>query len=118
MAALEIHRGDTASFTTTILDGNDAPLDLTGKTLAFTAKRDKADAQADAIIAKTTGAGITHATQSELTLGQATITILPDDTEDLPTYSVALDYDIELTNGADTYTTEAGTLTVSADVTT
>jgi hypothetical protein len=116
MAALTMTRGSTALVTVTVIDGAGAALDLTGTTLRFTAKRSLRDAQADAVIAKATGAGITH--RSPESGGIADVDIEPADTSGLAPYPIALAYDVELVSGADVYATESGTLTVSPDSTT
>jgi hypothetical protein len=116
MAALTMTRGTSATVTVTILDGDGAALDLTGTTLHFTAKRSLRDAQADAVIAKVTGAGITHRTPQSG--GIADVAIAPADTSGLAPYPIALAYDVELVSGVDVYATESGTLTVSPDSTT
>ena len=92
-----ITRGDAATRTITVLDGTGAAVDLTAVTLKFTAKRRASDAQAAAVIAKSTGAGIVNQTQSGATLGKATLTILSADTASLEAYRVDLHYDIEAT---------------------
>jgi hypothetical protein len=116
MADLAMTRGTTALVTLTLVDGAGAALDLTGTTLRFTAKRSLRDAQADAVIAKVTGAGITHRTPQSG--GIADVAIAPADTSGLAPHPIALAYDVELVSGADVYSTETGTLTVSPDSTT
>lgn len=118
MAALSMTRGDSATITVTVVGGDGTPVDLTGKTLRFTAKQHAADAQAAAVMAKVTGAGITHQAQVGATRGLADVTITPADTVTVAAYPVAFVYDVQLTDGADTYTTETGSLTVRPDVTT
>lgn len=103
-------RGDNKTIRVTVSDAN-GPLNLTSKTLEFTAKRNKDDAAA--FIQKTTGAGITHLTQSGGTLGQADVALVAGDTSGLPAYGTTLFYEVELTDGSNTYTTEQGTLVVS-----
>ncbi len=118
MADHTLRRGDAATITVTVVDGNLAALDLTGKTLRFTAKRSVKDAQAAAVLAKVTGSGITHQTQSGATLGKADVAILPADTSGLPAHPTTLVYDVQLTDGTNPYTTETGTLSILPDTTT
>ena len=118
MAALTMTRGDSATITVTVVGGDGEPVDLTGKTLRFTAKASPADAQAEAIIAKSTDAGITHQAQTGATEGLADVTIDPADTVTVAAYPVAFVYDVQLTDGANTYTTETGSLVVRPDITT
>jgi hypothetical protein len=118
MAAHSMTRSTDTILTITVIDGADQPLDLTGKTLRFTAKRHMSDDQADAVIAKSSGNGITHLAQSGDTLGEAEVAIVPGDTATLPAYTVALFYDVELADGDERYQTESGTLSIMPDVTT
>lgn len=61
-----------------------ARVDLTGVGLTFMVKRRRSDADADAVITKTVGSGITLASpQTGDTKGKAYITLLEADTADL-----------------------------------
>jgi hypothetical protein len=87
----------------TVLNSAGAPQDLTGRTLNFRAKRNIADTDANAIIIKATGSGITHATQSGATLGQATIAIAAANTSTLPNHTVSLAAEVVLIDAAEPY---------------
>lgn len=50
--AFELVRGDDATITVSVLDDNDAPIDLTGYQIFFTAKKNLHDADADAVLSK------------------------------------------------------------------
>ena len=68
----------------TVVDENDAAVDLTGTTMTFMVKRRRTDDDADALITKAVGTGVTLATpQSGATKGIAYIALDPTDTEDL-----------------------------------
>lgn len=110
-------RGDSATIVLTVVDGAGAPLDLTGKTLIFTAKRAVVDPD-PGVFQKRTGAGIAiRSPQSGATKGVADVAILPADTAGLPAYRTTLIYDAELVDGGAVSTLETGTLTVAPDVT-
>lgn len=113
MSNIAIVRGDTAVLDVAITRSG-SPVDLTGATLWFTAKRAKSDPDAVAVIAKSTASGITVTSASG---GTATITIDPDDTSDL-TSATALVFDVQLKESGGRITTvDSGTLRVTLDVT-
>jgi hypothetical protein len=100
---LAMTRGRRRDFTVTVLNTAGDPQDLTGRSLKFLAKRNVADADGSAIITKATSSGITHATRSGPTLGQATIQVDVADTAALPNYSVALWCEVVLLDSAVPY---------------
>lgn len=112
MTDLTMYRGDDRDFTITATEDG-SPLDLTGATVRFTAKRDAVDADDAAVIAKTSDTGI--AIDEDPTTGVAVITIEAADTEDLRA-SATLVYDVQVTRGGRTLTVLAGHLAVIADV--
>jgi len=116
MSLLTMKRGDRAEFAITLTDVDTGlPLDLTTMTLRFTAKRRATDLDADALIAKTEGAGIT--VDVDPSTGLATLEIEPEDTEDL-TDLRSLYWDVQVDNGAgDVRTPLSGLLAISADIT-
>ena len=107
-------RGEYATRTVTILDGDGDALDLTGASVYFTATRRLSDAAAAALISKETGAGIEHLTQSGDTVGQATITFDPADTSSLEAYRVDLHFAVWAVIATHPYPTQRGTLTVNS----
>ena len=108
-------RGDSRSFALTLTDGAGAPLDLTDAALTFTAKRNLDDEDEDAVILKTDGAGIEVAVDP--TDGLATLTIDPEDTEDLA-HSIVLYWDLQVEDAVGGVQTPlSGRLSVKADVT-
>lgn len=112
MSDLAMTRGDSYTFTVSVLDGAGAALDLTGKTLRMTLVRQP---YAEVSIVKNTGTGITHQTQSGATLGKATVALDPADTSALPAYPVAFKGDVQVTSGGLPYTTEVLWLRVDPD---
>lgn len=115
--SLSMTRGDSATFQVSISGLTSSG--LTGCTLYFTAKKDISDSDASAQFQKSnTGGGITvtqagNATQA----GIATVTVVPADTNTLPSYQSVLQWDCTLIDTSGTHTTVAqGTLTVTADV--
>lgn len=76
MSVISLYRGDdrTASV--------DVTTDITGAELTFLVKARRHDADADAVITKTTGDGITV---TDASLGLATIALAAADTDDLDT---------------------------------
>lgn len=113
---LSMYRGDTKVVRLTI-SGLGAS-GLSGFDYWFTAKSEFSDADADAVIAKTT-ADFTVVTVGDAdTDGVVTVKILPADTSDLPDYDSRLRYDAQVKDSSDNVTTIAtGILTVKVDVT-
>lgn len=105
-------RGDTKYLHVRIANA-DGPLDLTGKTLRFTAKRSHSNTDAEAVTSKVSGDGIELMEET----GMAEIALDPADTRDLPARLVRLVYDVQLKSGSEVFTVAAGTLTVNPDVT-
>lgn len=110
---LEMYRGDTKVFDIAVTDPDTGGVvDLTGKTLAFMAKRSRTDADGSAVISKTTGAGIAN---TNAIGGLAALTIDPADTSALAE-TTQLEYDLQLTNGGQVFTVASDYLLVRADV--
>ena len=79
MTYLSIPRGDDGILDVVVTDRDTGdPIDLTGAELTFMVKRDRRDADADAILAKTVGSGITVAAP---TTGIAVVAIDAADTD-------------------------------------
>jgi hypothetical protein len=114
---LATYRGDNESFTVTVRDPAGAVVALTGATLRFTAKYRPSDVDADAIITKVTGAGITHdADQVGAGKGKATIAFVPSDTATLAA-PIVLVWDVQLRDAATLVQTVAGgSIRIRADV--
>jgi len=112
MTDFSMKRGDTFLIDHTITSGG-AAFDLTGKSLRFVAKRSVADADSAAVIVHTIGAGIVV---TNATGGLARTTISPADTTGLPALAQALAWELQLTDGSNVYSVDAGTLLVSPDV--
>jgi hypothetical protein len=117
MTRLATFRGDDETFVITVLDEAGDPLALTGATLRFTAKRRATDPDADLVISKTTGAGITHdADQVGAGKGKATIALVPGDTSAL-TGPTVLVWDLQLQDASTLVQTVAsGSLRIRADI--
>lgn len=118
MAILSMYRGDTKKLDFTITDpgqvGSPA-VNLTGKTLKFTLKRSVGDTDVNAITQKTIGSGIVV---TNAAAGQCRVTLSPADTAGLTdTRKVILQWDLQLTDGAEVTTVAAGQLTLTPDVT-
>lgn len=114
MSLLSMIRGDSVAFAVELTDGDGLPLDLTDLALTFTAKRRVSDGDARAIIQKTVAEGIT--VDDDPTLGLATLTIGPTDTEGLA--DRLLYWDIQVDDGSgDVKTPLSGVLLIGADVT-
>jgi hypothetical protein len=116
MTRLEMFRGDDESFDVSVyeVDGT-TPVDLTGATLRFTAKRRVSDADLDAVIELTTDDGtitVTNAGQ-----GKARLDVPAAQTFDL-TRDLRLLWDLQITDIADKVRTVAtGDLIIRRDVT-
>lgn len=110
---LQMTRGDDVEFNVVVTDQAGDPVDLTGIDLRFTAKRDSGDGDDDAIIVKTTGAGITVTDEAG---GLATISIDAADTDELGV-PASLTWDLQSTDeAAKVRTLAGGTLAISPDV--
>ena len=106
---LSMTRGDGRTFVLTLAD--EATF-LAGDTVRFTAKRRRTDADADAVIIKTSPDDITFVADE----ATATVTIDPADTADLEVTTLLV-FDWQVTaSGGDPVTVERGTLLVRADV--
>jgi hypothetical protein len=112
MTYLSMTRGDTQTFTLTLVDGSGDPLDLTDVALTFTAKRRYSDSDDDAVIRKTVDDGIV--VDEDPTTGLATVTIDPPDTSSLTARSLV--WDIQVDDG-DVRTPLSGRLAIQPDVT-
>lgn len=116
---LQITRGDeytgSRSLVVTVTDAAGAAVDLTGTSARFMAKRNRADADADAVISKSTGSGITLASpQTGATKGVAYIAIAAGDTDELearPYYC-----ELEATDSVGVITLATGALVIEPDL--
>jgi hypothetical protein len=118
MSLLSMTRGDKQAFEIAIVDADDVAVDLTGITITFTAKRRPTDADVDALIAKSTASGI--AVDADPSLGTATITLDPEDTEDLTERQIgrSLYWDVQIDDLAgDVRTPLSGRLAIASDQT-
>lgn len=119
MSTLQSFWGKDKNFTITITDQS-GRVDLGGKTLRFTAKKSRYDPDPP-LISKITGSGIANLTQAGATLGQATISIDPADTVNNKAFAAdridILEWDCDLTSGADTFTVDSGTWEIDPSVT-
>lgn len=97
MTRLSITRGDTRVYSITLTDADSEPLDLTGVSVTFTAKRSQLDSDEDAIISKAVGSGIAV---DDPETGIAVLTLDPEDTEDLPARTLRLFYDVQVVDAA------------------
>lgn len=116
MTAFSMYRGDDEALELTLLDADGVtPLDLTGCSIRFTAKRKDSDTDANAIIAKVTPSEIEI--DANPLLGLATVYIVPADTSAL-TAKTKLLWDVQVTDGAGlVHTVATGTLTILPDIT-
>jgi carbon monoxide dehydrogenase subunit G len=113
MTALSMTRGDDESFDVVVKTKAGVVVDITGMDLRFTAKRRVSDTDAQAVISKTTGAGIT--TTSAVN-GAARIDVEAADTTAL-TATTRLTWDLQGTDETGTVRTLArGGLRIEADV--
>src|SRR3990172_7530268 len=118
MSLLSMARGDKQAFEIAVVDADGVAVDLTGITITFTVKRRPTDTDAQAIISLSTAAGIV--TDYDPTLGTATITLDPEDTESLSDHIIArsLYWDVQIDDMAgDVRTPLSGRLAISADQT-
>jgi hypothetical protein len=116
MGQIQLIRGDSKVLTVSVTRNN-APYDLTGHTLRFTAKYRYSDPDSQAVFQLTSapGGGITV---TNATGGQARIEIEPVHTASLPPVRTRLVYDLQLTDGGGgVYTVDIGELVVAPDVT-
>lgn len=114
-------RGDTNILVVTVTNLPSGGLAAYGA-IAFTAKRDKSDADASAVISLSLASGVVITTSGNATTdGVLTITIPAASTATLPAYDALLAYDVQLIDTTTTphtvHTVAQGTLTVTADIT-
>lgn len=93
MTDFSVDHGTDNTLDLVLVDGANQPLNLTGASIWFTAKRRYSDTDADAIIQKTVGDGITVDNAAG---GLAHVTLLPEDTFDLPFYRQTFRYDVKV----------------------
>jgi hypothetical protein len=119
---LTMVRGNDLDIERWVSDGAGNPLNLDGQSLIFLAKASRADADAAALITKTSGTGITHATPQATAgnTGKVTITIVPADTTTpagIPAgQTTTLFYELRHINGVRVTTLEMGELVIEAEV--
>jgi hypothetical protein len=111
MTYLEITRGDDESIDVAVTDpdNDDAPVDLTDQELTFMVKEHPDDDDDDALIEKTTGAGITVADPET---GVAVISIASEDTADI---SGTKYWELQVSGGS-TQTLAGGRITIVPDL--
>lgn len=115
MSNITLTRGDSRTLSITVLDSDGSAADLTGASIWWTAKRDINDADADAIISKTVGSGITVTNAAG---GLATVTIAPDDWTDAEDSDKHYVWDLQVKSDTGTVTTVAsGRIIITPDVT-
>jgi hypothetical protein len=92
---------------------------LSGATVKFTAKRDRTDADVDAVFQKTTGSGVTTIQNGDAsTPGIVTVALAQADTSSLPSYDIPLFWDIVVGDSSGHHDTVlSGTLIVTAGAT-
>lgn len=113
---LSMSRGDSASWRFQVTDvDNPTGTDLsTVLGVRFTAKRRVSDVDADAVIRKTVGSGVTI---TDAATGMIEVALVPGDTS-AETAACTLLWDIQVTGAAsDPHTVASGTLRVDLDVT-
>ena len=111
---LKMYRGDTAEFRVTALDIDGNPLNLTGASAWFTAKRTTSDDDNSAVFQKTVGNGITII---DAINGIMLVRLAEADTSSIAGKEY-LEYDLQVkdtSNGV--WTVARGSLLVLADVT-
>lgn len=111
--SLVIAKGESASFNLALVR-NGSPIDLTGDTLVFRAKRNVSDADADALIVKSIGSGITV---TDAANGLAQLAIDGADTAGFTASDLLLVWTLVLDAGAGNETVADGTLRVVIDTT-
>jgi len=107
MSDITTYAGDTTTVDYTVMLDNQ-PVDLTGLTLRWAARRSYGDAEA--VIEKETGSGIVH---TDTANGRARLTLLPADTAGLAVSSPAtLVWALRLYDSNNIYTVATGLLVV------
>lgn len=114
MSDLTMARGDTPSFDLDINNPDGSPYNLTGATIKMTALRHKDDPKYRALFSKTSAGGSPTIVITNAAGGIARVDMVAADTRYIEV-PAALFYDVEITNGAVTFTPITGTLTISPD---
>lgn len=112
MTKLSMTRGDTPVFQIVVSDEN-GPLDLEGKVLRFTAKKNKSFQDAAALFRKSTSDGSITVTAE----GIAEVQLHPEDTVGLTATTHRFYYDVQLSSEAYVYTLVSGLLIITPDIT-
>lgn len=115
MSDLTLTIGDTRILTIAVTDESGAPLDITGSHLWWTAKRSRTDADALAVLAKESGAGITT---TDGPGGEASISLDAADWSGFVREPTRFVWDLQERTVAGIVTTlDSGWLVVAPDVT-
>lgn len=115
MSILYVTRGDDEIYELTLRQANGQPLNLTGAGLWFTVKRSHQETDAQAVVRKTIGQGITVV---DAAAGRADVRLLPADTAALPGQRLTLVWDCQVKDAAGLVSTaDSGQLVVEPDVT-
>jgi hypothetical protein len=112
---LEVTRGDDEALTVVVTDpdAGNALVDLTGVALTWMMKRYHDDADDDALLTKTTSAGITISDQTA-NKGEAAVAIAAADTDDL--VPGLYFWELQSVSGGDVKTLADGRVRVKADL--
>jgi len=113
---IERYRGDSHSEVFTITDAAGAAVNLTSASARFTVKREVTDAQADAVLALSSG-GTSPAIMLGGSAGTVTVAFDPDDMEALDPGRYVYDLEVTLSDGT-VYTVAKDALDLLADVST
>lgn len=110
---MEVINGRTHVFSLAVKDNAGAAVNLTGKTLKFSVKRNARDTDANAVmVLSTPGSGIAVVSAAN---GTATLTIAPANTSGLENFDQFCRYELVLKDGTAVYPLDAGSFVIRAN---
>lgn len=112
MGMINFTRGDDHTFAIVVTNPDGTPTNITGAALRWTAKTNITDTDAQAVLVKTVGSGVTIDTPLS---GLASLIFVPADTLGFISEQ-QLWYDLQLTLGGKTETIDKGWCIVTRDV--
>ena len=117
MNTLTIFRGKSHTYSMIFVDEDSQPVNLTGKTIRFMGKRKEADADADAVLSKSTEVDPGGITKTEpQSLGLAEMEVLPEDTAGLDDKALKLVYHVEVVDVLGPHVADIGKVEIKVAV--
>ena len=116
MNTLTIYRGKSHTYGMTFVDEDSQPIPLTGKVIRFMGKRKEADADADAVLSKSTEVDPGGITVTDAAGGLAEMEVLPEDTSGLDDKALKLVYHVEVVDVLGPHVADIGKVEIKVAV--